>query len=247
MSDARVARGADLTGSLLAVAMGVLFAFVVIFGKNLLHGEPPFTLLFFRFGVTALLLALVAVATLAANSASRLRFIAIAFLAISIAAHLFSGPSTSLPQLAVSTTAALVSAAVLFVAARDARYGEDPGWRLWLSTVVAAAATVAAFATLRTTATTDVQLALLGEDPSGITQQAAAFWLISSGIAILVTARGAVRGSLGALLMLTGSQLFVGLAPGPQLAFTLLLSWLEVVVALSGAFLVINERALREA
>jgi drug/metabolite transporter (DMT)-like permease len=63
MSVARAPRGADLTGSLLAVAMGVLFAFVVIFGKNLLHGEPPFTLLCFRFGVTALLLALVAVIT----------------------------------------------------------------------------------------------------------------------------------------------------------------------------------------
>ena len=63
MSVARTPRGADLTGSLLAVAMGVLFAFVVIFGKNLLHGEPPFTLLCFRFGVTALLLALVAVLT----------------------------------------------------------------------------------------------------------------------------------------------------------------------------------------
>jgi drug/metabolite transporter (DMT)-like permease len=53
----------DLTGSVLAVTMGVLFAFVVIFGKDLLHGEPPFTLLFFRFGVTALLIAAVAVAT----------------------------------------------------------------------------------------------------------------------------------------------------------------------------------------
>ncbi len=53
----------DLIGSALAVAMGVLFAFVVIFGKNLLHGEPPFTLLFFRFAVTALLLGVVAVVT----------------------------------------------------------------------------------------------------------------------------------------------------------------------------------------
>jgi drug/metabolite transporter, DME family len=53
----------DLIGSALAVAMGVLFAFVVIFGKNLLHGEPPFTLLFFRFAVTALLLVVVAVVT----------------------------------------------------------------------------------------------------------------------------------------------------------------------------------------
>ena len=53
----------DLSGSVLAVTMGVLFAFVVIFGKDLLHGEPPFTLLFFRFGVTALLIAAVAAAT----------------------------------------------------------------------------------------------------------------------------------------------------------------------------------------
>jgi DME family drug/metabolite transporter len=59
----RALSGTDLTGSLLAVAMGVLFAFVVILGKNLLHGEPPFTLLFMRFGVTAMLIGLAAVIT----------------------------------------------------------------------------------------------------------------------------------------------------------------------------------------
>ncbi len=53
----------DLIGSVLAVAMGVLFAFVVILGKGLLHGGPPFTLLFLRFALTALLLAAVAAAT----------------------------------------------------------------------------------------------------------------------------------------------------------------------------------------
>jgi drug/metabolite transporter (DMT)-like permease len=53
----------DLIGSLLAVAMGVLFACVVIVGKGLLHGEPPFTLLFLRFGLTAILLALFALAS----------------------------------------------------------------------------------------------------------------------------------------------------------------------------------------
>lgn len=194
-----------------------------------------------------LLLGLVAVATLAANGARRLRFMAVAFLGVSLAAHLVAGPATSLAQLSVNAMAALTSAVVLFIAARDGRYGEDPGWRLWLSTVVAAASTATAFALLRTIATADVRIVLLGEDPSGITQEAAAFWLLSSGIAILLTARGAVRGSLGALLMLSGTQLFVGLAPGPQLAFTLLLSWLEVVVALAGAFLIVNERALREA
>lgn len=53
----------DLTGALLAIAMGALFACVVILGKGLLHGEPPFTLLFVRFGMTAVLLALVAAVT----------------------------------------------------------------------------------------------------------------------------------------------------------------------------------------
>jgi hypothetical protein len=46
--------------------------------------------------------------------------------------------------------------------------------------------------------------------------------------------------------MLTGTQLLVTLVPGPQLAYTLLLSWLQIVVALAGAFLIVNERAVRE-
>ena len=193
------------------------------------------------------MLILISVATLAANGARQLRYTAVAYLGVALAAHLLGGPSASIAQLTLSATAALVSAVVLYVAARDRRFGEDPGWRLWIATVVAASTTAAAFAFLRTTATQEVRITLLGEDPSGVTQQAAAFWLLSSGIAILLTARGAVRGSLGALLMLTGTQLLVQLAPGPQLAYTLLLSWLQVVVALCGAFLVLNERAIREA
>jgi drug/metabolite transporter (DMT)-like permease len=54
---------ADLTGAGLGVLMGVLFSFVVILGKGLLRGEPPFALLCFRFAVAAVLLALVCVAT----------------------------------------------------------------------------------------------------------------------------------------------------------------------------------------
>ena len=193
------------------------------------------------------MLVLVSVATLAANGARQLRYTAVAFLGVALAAHLLAGPSASLAQVIVSACAALVSAVVLFVAARDRRFGEDPGWRLWIATVVAASTTAAAFTFLRTTANEDVRITLLGDDPSGVTQEAAAFWLLSSGIAILLTARGAVRGSLGALLMVTGTQLLVQLAPGPQLAFTLLLAWLQVVVALCGAFLILNERAIREA
>jgi hypothetical protein len=192
------------------------------------------------------MLTLVAVGTLAANGARQLRFMAVAYLGVALASHLLNGPSVSLSQISVTGSAALVSAAVLFIAARDRRYGEDAGWRLWLATVVAAATTAAAFAYLRTTANEDVRITLLGEDPSGVTQQAAAFWLLASGVSILLTARGAVRGTLGALLMLNGTQLLVQLVPGPQLAFTLLLAWLEVVVALCGAFLVLNERAVRE-
>jgi len=193
-----------------------------------------------------LMLGLVAVATLAANGARQLRYTAIAFLGVALAAHLLAGPAISVAQISVTASAAFVTAAILFIAARDGSFGEDPGWRLWLATVVAASATAAAFAFLRTTSTEDVRITLIGEDPSGVTHEAAAFWLLSSGVAILLTARGAVRGSLGALLMLTGTQLLVTLVPGPQLAYTLLLSWLQIVVALAGAFLIVNERAVRE-
>jgi drug/metabolite transporter (DMT)-like permease len=51
----------DLAGAGLGVLMGLLFSIVVILGKGLLHGEPPFALLFFRFGVAASVLAVLAV------------------------------------------------------------------------------------------------------------------------------------------------------------------------------------------
>jgi drug/metabolite transporter (DMT)-like permease len=56
-------RRGDLVGSALAVVMSVLFACVVIVGKDLLHGEPPFTLLCLRFGLTAAFVAVVALAS----------------------------------------------------------------------------------------------------------------------------------------------------------------------------------------
>jgi hypothetical protein len=191
-------------------------------------------------------LGLIAIGTLIANGAHQLRFTALAFFGVALATQLLEGPSIALSLTGPTATAALVAAAVLYVAARDRRYGEDPGWRLWLATVVAAITTAAAFAFLRTTANEEVRITLLGEDPSGVTQEAAAFWLLSSGVAILLTARGAVRGSLGALLMISGTQLLVRLVPGPQFAYTLMLAWLQVVVALAGAFLIVNERAVRE-
>ena len=123
---------------------------------------------------------------------------------------------------------------------------EDPGCGYWLATIVAAAATAACFATLRTASSETVTVPLIGEDPSGVTAQVAAFWLISSGVAILVTARSPVRGSLGAILMVTGVELLVRLLTVPQLGLSLLLAWVEVVIALAGGFLIVNERVVRE-
>ena len=191
-------------------------------------------------------LGLVALATLAANGSRQLRYSAVALLGVSLAANVTSVGQLTVSQLAVEGCGALVACGILYVAARDGGYGEDPGWRLWLATVVAAAATAASVATLRTATSESISVPLVGEDPTGVVAQVAAFWLISSGVAILVTARTPVRGSVGALLMITGVQLLVRLLDVPQLGLTLLLAWIEVVVALAGAFLIVNERVVRE-
>jgi hypothetical protein len=192
------------------------------------------------------LLAAVALTTLVANGATRLRFTALAFFAVSIAANVVAAGATTAAQVAVLAVAGLAASGILFVAARDGEYGEDPGWRLWVATLIAAVATPAAFASFRTVTTDVPELALFAPDTGSVVVQVAAFWLLSSGTAILVTARRAVRTSLGALLMLTGVQLLMRYAPGPQLELTIAVAWLEVIVALTGAFLIVNERAVRE-
>ncbi|MGH2499583.1 MAG: hypothetical protein ACRDF0_05775 [Candidatus Limnocylindria bacterium] len=192
-----------------------------------------------------ILLGAIALVTLAANGATRLRSAAVAFFFVALVANVIAASVTSPAQLAIAGCAGLVAAALLYVAARDDEYGEDPGWRLWLATVVAAAATSAAFTAFRTAVGEGAALPLFGPDASGLTVQVSAFWLLSSGVAVLLTAAGATRMTLGALLMITGVQLLVRIAPGPQLASTLLLSWLEVVLALAGAFLIVNQRAVR--
>jgi drug/metabolite transporter (DMT)-like permease len=53
----------ELLGAVFTVLMAVLFAFVVIIGKDVLHGRLPFMILFFRFGGAALILAAVLVFT----------------------------------------------------------------------------------------------------------------------------------------------------------------------------------------
>jgi hypothetical protein len=192
------------------------------------------------------LLGAVALTTLLANGATRLRSGAVAFFAVSIAANAIAAGATTVGQVAVLGAAGLAASGILFVAARDADYGEDPGWRLWVATLIAAIATPLAFLSFRTVTSDPVTPLPLFASDSGSVVQVAAFWLLSSGTAILVTARGAVRTSLGALLMLTGVQLLMRQAPGPQLELTIAVAWVEVVVALTGAFLVVNERAMRE-
>ena len=188
-------------------------------------------------------LGLIALTTLIANGATRLRLIAIAFVGVAAVAALIVSASPNPAQVAVTASAGVAAAGILFVAARDRAYGEDPGWRLWLGTFTAAIVTPIAYASFRTI-TGDAAALPLFQDGSGIIAEVSGVWLLSSGVAVMLTARSAVRMSLAALLLITGVQLLARLVPEPRLAITLALAWLEIVIALAGAFLIINERAV---
>jgi hypothetical protein len=190
-------------------------------------------------------LGLIAITTLVANAATRLRQIAVAFVGVAAMASLIASAAATPQQVAVTAVAGIAAAGILFVAARDNSYGEDPGWRLWLGTFTAAIVTPLAYASFRTISGEPTSLPLF-EDGSGVIVEVAGTWLLSSGVAIMLTARSAVRVSLAALVMITGVQMLARLAPEPRLASTLALAWLEIVVALAGAFLIVNERAVRD-
>ena len=191
-------------------------------------------------------LGIIALVTLVANSATRLRLLATAFVGITLVASFIASASAPTAQVVVTASAGLAAAGILFIAARDLTYGEDPGWRAWLGTFTAAIVTPVAYASFRTISGEPATLPLF-QDGSGVVVEVAGTWLLSSGVAIMLTARSAVRTSLAALVMVTGVQLLALLAPEPRLAATLALAWLEVVVALAGAFLIVNERAVRDA
>jgi hypothetical protein len=188
-------------------------------------------------------LGLIAVTTLIANGATRLRLIAGAFVGVAVVSALIASATASIAQTAVTACAGLAAAGILFVAARDMTYGEDPGWRLWLGTFTAAIVTPIAYASFRTITDETAGLPLL-QDGSGVIAEVSGVWLLSCGVAVMLTARSAVRVSLAALLLITGVQLLARLIPETHLAVTLALAWLEVVVALAGAFLIVNERAV---
>jgi hypothetical protein len=191
-------------------------------------------------------LGLIALATLFASSLTRLRSIALAFVGVAFIASLIALAAATATQVAVTAAAGVAAAGILFVAARDRTYGEDPGWRLWLGTFTAAIVTPLAYASFRTITGEPAALPMF-QDGSGVVVEVAGTWLLSSGVAIMLTARSTVRVSLAALVMVTGVQLLARLAPEPRLATTLALAWLEVVVALTGAYLIVNERAVRDA
>jgi hypothetical protein len=197
-------------------------------------------------GAVVVYLGIIALVTLLANSATRLRLIAVTFVGIALVAAFIASPTATVPQAALTASAGFAAAGILFIAAGDGRYGEDPGWRLWLGTFTAAIVTPIAYASFRTISGEPATLPIF-QDGSGVIVEVAGTWLLSSGIAIMLTARSAVRASLAALVMVTGVQLLALLAPEPRLAATLALAWLEVVVALAGAFLIVNERAVRDA
>jgi len=190
-------------------------------------------------------LVLIALTTLAANGARRLRHIAIGIAAVTITATAIGASAATPSEIAVSGCAGLVAAGILFVAARDAGYGEDPGWRLWVATFVAAMVTPVAYASFRTIGGDPVAIAPL-DSPTGVIIEVAGIWLLSSGTAILLTARTAVRVSLAAILLINGVLLLVRITPDARLGLTLVLAWLELIIALAGAFLIVNERASRE-
>lgn len=191
-------------------------------------------------------LALIALTTLGANGARRLRHIAAAIAVVTMTATLIGASAATPSEIAVTGCAGLVSAGILFVAARDATYGEDPGWRLWLATFVAAIVTPVAYASFRTIGGETGPISPF-DGASTVTIEVAGIWLLSSGTAILLTARTAVRASLASLLLINGVQLLIRLTPDARLGLTLLLAWVELVIALAGAFLIVNERAVREA
>ena len=112
-------------------------------------------------------LGLIALTTLLANGATRLRFMAVAFVGVAIVSSLIASASASLSQVAVTASAGLAAAGILFVAARDRNYGEDPGWRLWLGTFTAAIVTPIAYASFRTITGEAAPLPLF-QDGSGI-------------------------------------------------------------------------------
>ena len=163
----------------------------------------------------------------------QLRLSALGLLAVFAASSALTVELAPRVEITLSGSAALAAAVILYLAARDRGFGEDPGWRVWPAIAISATATTLAFRVFES-----------GEVDRYL--QLSAFWLLAVGLGILLTARGPVRTVLGALLMLAGTQDVLRFEPGAHLATTIAFAWLEVLLALVGAFLIDNQRALDE-
>lgn len=178
--------------------------------------------------------ALVIVASLFVLATRQLRLAALGLLLVFAGSNALTTGLAPRTEIALSGTAALAAVVILYLAARDLSFGEDPGWRVWPAIAISATVTTIAF---RVFASGEVDRYL----------QLGSFWLLAVGLGVLLTARGPVRGVLGALLMLTGTQGVLRFEPGPHLAIAIAFAWLEVLLTLVGAFLIAGQRALEEA
>ncbi len=177
--------------------------------------------------------AVVVFASLFVLATRQLRLAALWLLAVFAANDALTTELAPRYEIALSGSAALAAIVVLFLAARDGGFGEDPGWRVWPAIAISAITTTLAFRVF-VTAEADRYL------------QLSAFWLLAVGLGVLLTARGPVRAVLGALLMLAGTQDVLRFEAGPHLATAIAFAWLEVALALVGSFLISNQRALDE-
>ncbi|OLC52967.1 MAG: hypothetical protein AUH85_15325 [Chloroflexi bacterium 13_1_40CM_4_68_4] len=163
----------------------------------------------------------------------QLRLAALGLIAVFVASNALVLGETPRAEITLSGAAALAAAVTLFLAAGDASFGEEPGWRVWPAIAISAVATTLAY---RVYLSPDVDPYL----------QLSAFWLLAIGLGILIAARGPVRTAIGSLLMLTGTLDVVRFESGPHLATSIAFAWLEVVLTLVGAFLITQQRAFEE-
>lgn len=164
----------------------------------------------------------------------QLRVAALGLLAVLVASDVVTIGQAPRAEITLSGAAALAAAATLYLAARDLSFGEDPAWRVWPAIAISAIATTLAY---RVFASPDVDPYL----------QLSAFWLLAIGLGVLLTARGPVRANVGVLLMVAGTLAVTRFQPGPHLATSIAFAWLEVHLALIGAFLIDHQRALEKA
>ena len=187
-----------------------------------------------RLGTVVLAATVVVFASLIVLATRQLRLASLALLAVFAASNALVGGQTPRSEILLSLAAALAAAATLYLAAGDASFGEEPGWRVWPAIAMSAIVTVLAF---RVFVSRDLNAYL----------QLSAFWLLALGLTILIVARGPVRAVVGSLLMLTGTLAVVRFEPGAHLATSIGFAWVEVVLALVGAYLITSERRLAEA